>query len=133
MGEQPLPGSAAEWQHCLTPEQYRVLRQEGTERPGSSPYNQEKRAGVYHCAGCGQALFEASMKYESGSGWPSFFAVLPGSVATKTDHHLLTPRTEYHCARCGGHMGHVFPDGPQPSGLRYCNNGVSLRFVPAQA
>ncbi|MBF0184085.1 MAG: peptide-methionine (R)-S-oxide reductase MsrB [Magnetococcales bacterium] len=131
MEEKQLPVNDAEWQHCLTPEQYRVLRQEGTERPGSSPFNREKRAGIYHCAGCGQALFDAATKYESGSGWPSFFAALPESVASKTDYHLLVPRTEYHCARCGGHQGHVFPDGPQPTGLRYCNNGVALRFVPA--
>ena len=130
MCAEQLPSNESEWQH-LTPEQFRILRQEGTERPGSSPLNQEKRAGVYQCAGCGQTIFESAMKYESGSGWPSFFAVIAESVQTKTDYHLLMPRTEYHCSRCGGHMGHVFPDGPQPSGLRYCNNGVSLRFVPA--
>jgi methionine-R-sulfoxide reductase len=108
-----------------------VLRDEGTERAGSSPLNGEKRRGRFHCAGCDLPLFDASTKYESGTGWPSFFDPLPGAVASKTDFKLLLPRTEYHCARCGGHQGHVFDDGPKPTGKRYCNNGVALRFVVA--
>jgi peptide-methionine (R)-S-oxide reductase len=111
--------------------QYHVLRDEGTERAGTSPLNAEKRRGRFHCAGCDLPLFDASTKYESGTGWPSFFDPLPGAVATKTDFKLLLPRTEYHCARCGGHQGHVFDDGPKPTGKRYCNNGVALRFEEA--
>jgi peptide-methionine (R)-S-oxide reductase len=120
-----------EWQKRLTPEQYRVLRHEATEAPGSSPLNHEKRRGTFVCAGCALPLFDSSMKYESGTGWPSFFDVLPGAVGTKRDWSLIIPRTEYHCARCGGHQGHVFDDGPAPTGLRYCNNGVALRFEVA--
>jgi peptide-methionine (R)-S-oxide reductase len=123
--------SDAEWRARLTPAQYEVLRQEGTERPGSSPLNAEKRAGTFHCAGCDLPLFSSAMKYESGTGWPSFFDTLPGAVQTRTDYKLILPRTEYHCARCGGHHGHVFKDGPKPTGLRYCNNGVALRFEVA--
>ena len=122
--------SDAEWKKLLTPQQYDVLRQEGTERPFTSPLNKEKRAGMFACAGCGLDLFPSRFKYDSGTGWPSFFDVLPGHVETKQDFQLLLPRTEYHCARCGGHHGHVFNDGPQPTGLRYCNNGVALVFKP---
>lgn len=121
----------AEWRKRLTPEQFYVLRREGTERAFTSPLNDEKRKGVYACAGCGLELFESDKKYDSGTGWPSFYDVIPGRVGTKRDYKLFWPRTEYHCARCGGHHGHVFEDGPQPTGLRYCNNGVALTFVPA--
>ncbi len=124
--------SDAEWRTELSPEQYRVLRQHATERPGSSPLNGEKRQGMFVCAGCGQKLFESDTKFESGSGWPSFFAPLPGAVGTEADSSLLMTRTEVHCSRCGGHLGHVFPDGPQPTGDRYCMNGTALRFEPAQ-
>jgi peptide-methionine (R)-S-oxide reductase len=120
--------SDAEWRSTLTPEQYRVLRQHGTERAGSSPLNHEKREGVFLCAGCGEPLFDSATKYESGSGWPSFFAPKDGAVATEVDKSLLMTRTEVHCARCGGHLGHVFPDGPKPTGLRYCMNGEALNF-----
>jgi peptide-methionine (R)-S-oxide reductase len=123
--------SDEEWQKRLTPEQYRVLRHEATEAPGSSPLNHEKRRGVFLCAGCDLPLFDSATKYESGTGWPSFFDVLPSAVGTKRDWSLIIPRTEYHCARCGGHQGHVFDDGPAPTGLRYCNNGVALRFEVA--
>ena len=126
---EPLRLSDAQWKQRLTPAQYRVLRQEGTEAPGSSPLNGEKRAGIYHCAGCDQPLFSSDAKYDSGTGWPSFFQPLPGAVGTKIDYKLLFPRTEYHCARCEGHLGHVFGDGPPPTGKRYCNNGVALVFV----
>jgi peptide-methionine (R)-S-oxide reductase len=119
-----------EWRTALTPEQYRVLRHEGTERAGTSPLNHEKRAGTYVCAGCGQALFRSDKKFDSGTGWPSFFEPLPGALGTKVDRKLFMVRTEYHCARCGGHQGHVLEDGPAPTGLRYCNNGVALRFEP---
>lgn len=116
----------------LTPEQVQVLYHEGTERAGSSPLNHEKRPGTYLCAGCGAPLFTSATKYDSGSGWPSFYEPLEGSVETKVDYKILIPRTEYHCARCGGHQGHVFGDGPEPTGLRYCNNGVALTFVPEE-
>jgi peptide-methionine (R)-S-oxide reductase len=122
--------SDSEWRGLLTPAQYKVLREEGTERAGTSPLNEEKRKGTYLCAGCGAPLFTADMKFDSGTGWPSFFTCVPGALETKPDHKLFTTRTEYHCARCGGHHGHVFDDGPQPSGQRWCNNGVALRFEP---
>ena len=120
----------AEWKALLTPVQYEVLREEGTERPHSSPLNQEKRNGTFVCAGCGQPLFKSDTKYDSRTGWPSFYASIPGAVETKVDRKLLMPRTEYHCARCGGHQGHVFEDGPAPTGQRFCNNGLALRFEP---
>jgi peptide-methionine (R)-S-oxide reductase len=123
--------SDEEWRRLLTKEQYEVLRREGTERAGSSPLNGEKRQGTYVCAGCGQPLFSSATKYDSGTGWPSFYAPIDGALETKTDYKLIWPRTEYHCSRCGGHQGHVFKDGPEPTGLRYCNNGVALRFIPA--
>ncbi len=125
--------SEAEWRERLTPEQYYILREEGTERPGTSPLLKEKRDGTYVCAGCDHPLFDASMKYESGTGWPSFFSTLEGGVESKRDFKLIWPRTEYHCAKCGGHHGHLFEDGPEPTGLRYCNNGVALKFIPAKA
>lgn len=118
------------WQSCLSPEAYAVLRREGTERAWTSPLYEEHRKGTYLCAACGAPLFTSDMKFDSGTGWPSFWQALPDAVGTKTDHKLLMPRTEYHCAKCGGHQGHVFEDGPLPTGLRYCNNGVALRFVP---
>lgn len=127
----PLRLTDAEWKKRLTPEQYHVLRDEGTERAGSSPLNTEKRKGRYHCVGCDLAVFESATKYDSGTGWPSFFDFIPGTLQTKTDFKMFYPRKEYHCARCEGHHGHVFDDGPQPTGLRYCNNGVALKFVVA--
>jgi peptide-methionine (R)-S-oxide reductase len=120
-----------EWRKILTPAQYSVLRKEGTEPPFTSPLNNEKRKGTFVCAGCDLALFDSSTKFDSGTGWPSFYRVIEGRVETTVDHKLIYPRTEYHCARCGGHQGHVFDDGPKPTGLRYCNNGVALKFVPA--
>jgi len=123
--------SAAEWKKRLSPAAYDVLRHEGTERPGSSPLLREHRKGTFACAGCGLALFKSDWKFESGTGWPSFYTAIPGALGTKTDHLLVVPRTEYHCARCLGHQGHVFDDGPKPTGLRYCNDGVALKFVPA--
>ncbi|MGE5243534.1 MAG: peptide-methionine (R)-S-oxide reductase MsrB [Betaproteobacteria bacterium] len=127
----PASRSEHEWRQNLEPEQYYVLRQHGTEPPGSSPLNDEKRAGTFLCAGCGQPLFLSDTKFESGSGWPSFFAPLDQAVATSTDTSLFTKRIEVHCARCGGHLGHVFPDGPPPTGLRYCMNGAALLFEPS--
>ena len=122
-----------EWKQRLSPAAFRVLRQEGTEAAGSSALNAEKRRGSYHCAGCDLPLFSSEAKFESGTGWPSFHTPLPGALGMKTDFKLILPRTEYHCGRCQGHQGHVFDDGPRPSGKRYCNNGVALAFVPAQA
>ena len=128
----PVQKTDQEWSSALTPEQYRVLRQHGTERPGTSPLNDEKRPGTFACAGCGQALFAADTKYESCSGWPSFFAALEGAVTTIDDHSHYMTRTEVRCANCGGHLGHVFPDGPRPTGRRFCMNGVAMRFVPSE-
>lgn len=128
----PIKKTEAEWREILTDEQFRVLRKEGTERAFTSPLNDEKREGTYHCAGCDLALFDSSKKYDSGTGWPSFYDVLPGAIGTKKDYWLGYPRTEYHCARCNGHQGHVFKDGPEPTGLRYCNNGVAIKFKPKE-
>lgn len=122
--------SDAEWKRDLTAEQYRILRQHGTERAGTSPLNAEKRRGVYRCAGCGAELFDSATKYESGSGWPSFYAPKTDAVDTSLDRSMLMTRTEVHCAKCGGHLGHVFPDGPEPTGERYCMNGAALAFDP---
>ena len=119
----------SEWQARLTAEEYRVLRKEGTERPFSSPLNDNKVSGTYVCSGCTLPLFKSETKYDSGTGWPSFYQAIDGAVGTKVDRKLFVARTEYHCARCGGHQGHVFKDGPRPTGLRYCNNGVALDFV----
>ena len=125
--------SDEDWQRKLDRAAYRVLRHEGTEPPHSSPLNDEKRVGTYRCAGCELPLFASVAKFDSGTGWPSFHTPLPDALGTRTDYKLILPRTEYHCARCGGHQGHVFDDGPRPSGLRYCNNGVALRFSPDPA
>jgi len=122
--------SDTEWRELLTPDQFRVLREHGTEPARASPLNYEKRTGQYNCAACGQALFESSTKYESGSGWPSFFRPLANAVATTTDSSHGMTRVEVHCKNCGGHLGHVFNDGPQPTGQRYCMNGLSLKFEP---
>jgi peptide-methionine (R)-S-oxide reductase len=125
----PVQKTDAEWRKLLTREQYTILRGHGTERPGSSPLDHEKRAGVFVCAGCGNELFSSDAKFDSGTGWPSFWKPLPNAVGTSTDRAWLMVRTEVHCARCGGHLGHVFDDGPRPTGKRYCMNGDAMKFV----
>ena len=126
----PVQKTDDDWKRELTPDQYRVLRQHGTERAGTSPLNDEHREGTFYCAGCGEPLFDSNTKYDSGSGWPSFYAPMEGSVATTLDTSHGMRRDEVHCAKCGGHLGHVFPDGPEPTGLRYCMNGAALKFAP---
>ncbi|MEZ5810386.1 MAG: peptide-methionine (R)-S-oxide reductase MsrB [Rhizobiaceae bacterium] len=123
----------AEWRGMLTDAQFSVLRKEATERPFSSPLNKEKRQGTFHCAGCDLALYASAAKFDSGTGWPSFFEALPDAVETRPDNSLFMRRTEVHCRRCGGHLGHVFDDGPKPTGKRHCINGVALNFKPASA
>ncbi len=130
--EAPMKLAKEEWRKRLPPAAYNVLREEGTERAGTSPLDRVKRAGVFACAGCDLALFTSDMKFDSGTGWPSFFTTIPGVFTEKTDYYLIYPRTEYRCKRCDGHHGHVFKDGPQPTGLRYCNNGVALKFIPKE-
>ena len=129
-GDFPVVFSDTEWREGLTPEQYAVMRGHGTERPGSCALNHEKRAGAFRCAGCDQPLFRSGEKFDSGTGWPSFFDPLPGALGSTVDRSYGMVRTEVHCSRCGSHLGHVFPDGPPPTGLRYCINGVALNFVP---
>ncbi len=130
LSTEPIQKSTAEWKQALSDAQFRVLRQGGTERPFSSSLNDEKRPGAYVCAGCALPLFTSQMKFDSGTGWPSFFTHIPGHVGTQWDFSLIVPRTEYHCLRCRGHQGHVFKDGPPPTRQRWCNNGVALRFIP---
>src|SRR5215510_2599087 len=126
----PVEKTTAEWEEKLSPSQFHVLREHGTERAGTSPLNHEKRTGTFFCAACGRPLFESSTKFESGTGWPSFWQPLDHAVETTEDRSYFMSRTEVHCANCGGHLGHVFPDGPRPTGLRYCMNGVALKFEP---
>jgi len=128
----PVALDEEEWRRKLSPAQYRVLREHGTERAGSSPLDKQYGAGIYYCAGCGQPLFSSDAKFNSGTGWPSFWAPLDEAVGTETDRSFFMTRTEVHCSRCGGHLGHVFDDGPEPTGQRYCMNGVSLDFHPAE-
>jgi len=129
-GSFPFELTDAEWRQRLTAEQYRILRGHGTERAGTSPLDREKRQGTFHCAGCDQALFSSATKFDSGTGWPSFWRPLEGAVGESEDNSLFMSRTEVHCANCGGHLGHVFPDGPPPTGLRYCMNGAAMSFKP---
>jgi len=129
-GAFPVQKSDEQWQKDLTKEQYHVLRKHGTERAFTSPLDKNKRSGEYHCAGCGSLLFASDTKFDSGTGWPSFFKPVENAIGTTTDRSFFMTRTEVHCANCGGHLGHVFPDGPQPTGLRYCMNGVALTFAP---
>ncbi|MGB8339432.1 MAG: peptide-methionine (R)-S-oxide reductase MsrB [Burkholderiales bacterium] len=129
---EPVKKTRDEWKKILSPESFDVLREEGTERAGTSALNNEKRVGVFVCAGCELPLFTSEMKYDSGTGWPSFFTAISGHTASKKDYKLVWPRTEYHCIRCGGHQGHMFNDGPQPGGQRWCNNGVALKFIAAE-
>ena len=126
----PVEKTEEQWRAELSPEQYRVLRKHATERAGTSPLDHEKRPGTFVCAGCGSPLFDMSTKFDSGTGWPSFYQPLEGAVGTTTDRSLFMTRTEVHCAQCGGHLGHVFPDGPRPTGQRYCMNGVAMDFKP---
>ncbi len=126
----PIRHSDEDWRQMLSPDAYRVLRKHGTERAGTSPLNAEKRKGVFTCAGCGTEVFASDTKFESGTGWPSFFKPIDGGIGTSEDRNFFMVRTEVHCAKCGGHLGHVFPDGPQPTGLRYCMNGVAMKFRP---
>ena len=132
-GHFPVTHTEAEWRALLTPEQYAIMREHGTERAGSCALNYEKRAGSFYCAGCDSLLFTAKTKFESGTGWPSFNDPVSGAVETTVDRSYGMTRTEAHCARCGSHLGHVFPDGPPPTGLRYCINGVATTFTPASA
>jgi peptide-methionine (R)-S-oxide reductase len=128
----PVQKTDDEWRATLSPDQYKVLREHGTERAFTSPLNDEKRQGTFVCAGCRQVLFSSETKYDSGTGWPSFYKPLGGAVGTTIDRSFFAVRTEVHCARCGGHLGHVFPDGPLPTGQRYCMNGVAMKFEPKQ-
>ncbi len=128
---EPFELDSVDWKMRLDDDVYYVLREEGTERPFTSPLNDEKRQGEFACAGCNLVLTNSEYKYDSGTGWPSFWEMSEGRIATKTDYKMVLPRTEYHCARCGGHQGHVFKDGPKPTSLRYCNNGIALKFIPA--